>query len=212
MGILDRLVPSPHAKVVDGMHPGAAQPDSRDTTPTAEILPLATEPGRPAKRRNILISVSGTKLDQELVSLACQIAREKRDRKNIATSVVAVYGIQVPQTLPIDAEMTEETREANTALDTAQKVAAGTHTTIEPEIIQSRHYGQSLVEEADSHECALLILGLPYRMTRSGRFEMGEVAEYVLKNASCRVWIVRGQPDEAETPRTNEDARQHALT
>lgn len=228
MGILERLVPSPHRKVVDGIHPGTAQAparenrerenrerENRDNAAGAEILPLTAEPGSLVVRRNILIAVSGCDLDQELVSLACQIAREKREKKKLDTEVVAVYGIQVPQTLPIDAEMTDETRDANAALDSAQRIATEKHTPIEPEIIQSRHFGQSLVEEAESHDCALLILGLPYRLARNGRFEMGEVADYVLKNATCRVWIVRGQPTMtagASAGLAAQDTRAHALT
>lgn len=210
MGILERLVPSTHRKVVDGVHQGIAQPEPRSAMPTAEILPLSAEPGRPVKKRNIIVAVSGSDLDNELVSLACQIAREKHEKK-VDTSVVAVYGIQVPQTLPIDAEMEQETESANIALDRAQHVAESRHAQIEPEIIQSRHYGQSLVEEAESHDCALLILGLPYRLTRNGRFEMDDVADYVLKNASCRVWIVRGQPSvTSQASRQDEATRQPA--
>lgn len=212
MGILDRLVPSTHRKVVGGMHQGIAKPESREKTPTAEILPLSAEPGRPVSKRNILVAVSGTDLDRELVSLACQIAREKREKK-MDTSVVAVYGIQVPQTLPIDAEMANETEDANTALDQAQRIAEERHAEIQPEIIQSRHTGQSLVEEAESHHCALVILGLPYHLNRNGRFEMDEVADYVLKNAPCRVWVVRGQPDESQRQaRSGESLHQPAMS
>jgi nucleotide-binding universal stress UspA family protein len=69
-----------------------------------------------------------------------------------------------------------------------------------PEIVQSRHFGQSLVDETKAHECALLIVGLPYQSGLGGHFDLGETAEYALKNANCRVWLVRGQRPEGPVP------------
>jgi nucleotide-binding universal stress UspA family protein len=139
---------------------------------------------------NILVAVTGTPLDKELVSLACNIARQKK------VEVFAVYGIQVPRTLPVDAEMPSETHQAREALEHAEALADRLNAHVEAEIIQSRHFGQSLVDEADNHGCALVVLGLPYRVGRQGHFDLDETADYVLKNAPCRVWIVREQPVE----------------
>ncbi|MBF6591740.1 MAG: universal stress protein [Ktedonobacterales bacterium] len=197
MGLLGRLVsPTAHvAKIIDGLHPGVSRPGAEESTPT-DILPLpeGQERQTPHCKLNILVAVTGTDLDKELVSLACNLAKKKH------VSVFAAYGIPVPRTLPVDADMPTETRQANEALLRAEAIADRSGSPIETEIIQSRHFGQSLVEEAGTHECALVVLGLPYRVGRQGQFELGETADYVLKNAPCRVWVVRGEPPSKPEP------------
>lgn len=157
--------------------------------PKPDMLPLEEVQGQNCKR-NVLVAVSGSELDAEAVTLACNAAKAKK------SNVFAVFGIQVPRTLPIDAEMQAETEDAGRALERASGVAAQMHLHLQSEIVQSRDYGQSLIDEAVAHECALLILGLPYHLGPSGHFALGEAAEHVLKNAPCRVWLVRGQRSE----------------
>jgi nucleotide-binding universal stress UspA family protein len=194
VGLLGRLVfPSggKAAKVIDGLHPAVNRPGADESTPT-DILPLpeGQERREPSCKLNILVAVTGTELDKELVSLASNIAKQKK------VDLYGVYGIQVPRTLPVDADMPGETGTARSALEHAETIADRIGAHMEAEIIQSRHYGQSLVDEADTHGCALVVLGLPYRVGRQGHFDLGETADYVLKNAPCRVWVVRGQPPE----------------
>jgi nucleotide-binding universal stress UspA family protein len=192
VGLLGRLVfptSGKAAKVIDGLHPAVNRPGADESTPT-DILPLpeGQERQAPSCKLNILVAVTGTELDKELVSLASNLAKQKK------VDLFAVYGIQVPRTLPVDADMPAETGVARSALERAEAIADRLGARAEAEIIQSRHYGQSLVDEADTHGCALVVLGLPYRVGRQGHFDLGETADYVLKNAPCRVWVVRGQP------------------
>lgn len=190
MGLFERLgIPAGHAtKIIDGQHPDAPHAGG-GTAPKPDMLPLPEgNDGKPAYcKRNILVALSGKELDTEIVTLACNLSKTKKG------SVFVVYGIEVPRKLPIDAELPEETAAASGALETAASVAQQMQVHIEPEIIQSRHFGQSLVEEANAHECVLLIVGLPYHIGIGGNFDLGETADYVLKNAPCKVWLVRGQ-------------------
>ena len=211
MGLLGRLVfpNGKAAKVIDGLHPRANQPEAEQST-SSDILPLpeGLERQVPNCKVNILVAVTGTDLDKELVSLACNIAKQKK------VEVYAVYGIQVPRTLPVDADMPDQTHQARGALELAETVAERISARMEAEIIQSRHFGQSLVDEASTHDCALVMLGLPYKVGRQGHFDLDETADYVLKNAPCRVWVVRGQPpDKADKPDKAERAeREKVLT
>jgi nucleotide-binding universal stress UspA family protein len=197
--LLERVgFPLGHAtKIIDGQHPGLAY--SNGNTPKPDVLPIESEDGeRATSKRNIVVAVTGAALDCEVVSLACMVAKTKK------ASVYAVYGIEVPRKLAIDADMPEHTDAANEALASAAQVGEKLHVHIEPEIIQSRNFGQSLVDEAKAHECSLVILGLPYHVGLGGNFELGETAEYALKNAHCRVWLVRGQPEEAPNGKLGE--------
>ena len=188
--LLEGLPLKRSAKVIDGQHPAGAHEQVNGDALKPDMLPLENEQdGRNAHcKRNILVAVSGCELDREIMTLAGKVAREKK------SEVFAVYGIEVPRTKAIDDEMPQETERAHKALDHVQAVAEQMSLDIEPEIIQSRHFGHSLVDEAEAHECALLIIGLPYRLTLGDEIEGFETLEYVLRNAPCKVWIVRGQP------------------
>lgn len=183
-------------KVIDGQHPMGAPAQGDMDAFKPDMLPLDEEQNGHQGRcnRNILVAVSGHELDRELVTLAGKVAREKKAA--VRPQIFAVYGIEVPRTKAIDDEMPEETDRAHQALNHAAGVALQMDIEIEPEIVQSRHFGHSLVDEAEAHECALLILGLPYRIGLNGQIEGSDALDFVLRNAPCKVWVVRGQPPE----------------
>ena len=189
MGLFGRLgFPTGRAaKVIDGQHPDLTQPNGN--TPKPDMLPIADgdERQHAQTKRNVLVAIGGKAVDDEVVSLACTVAKAKK------VNVYVVYGIEVPRKLALDAEMPEETQAANEALDRASVIAEQLHVNVQPEIIQSRNFGQSLVDEAMAHDCSLLVVGLPYQLGVGGHFELGGTVDYVLKNALCRVWMVRGQ-------------------
>jgi nucleotide-binding universal stress UspA family protein len=196
--------PLGHAtKIIEGQHP---ELHLSGNAPKADALPMPEldEGERPTARRNIVVAVNGSPLDCEVMALACMIAKSKK------ASVYTVYGIEVPRKLAIDADMPRETESANEALSVAAQVADQYHVQIEPEIIQSRNFGQSLVEEAKAHECSLVILGLPYHVGLGGTFDLSETVDYALKNAPCRVWLVRGTPDEAASGKSERCDASHA--
>jgi nucleotide-binding universal stress UspA family protein len=177
-------------KVIDGRHPRSTAASEDEVRP--DLLPLPEGKGGPngQSKRNILVAISGCPLDRELMTLACKVGQEKR------AQIFAVYGIEVPRTKAIDDEMPELTDAAHQALSRAADVAEHMGVEIEPEIVQSRHFGHSLVDEAEAHDCALLIMGLPYRPGVGGQIVGSEALEYVLRNAPCKVWVVRGAPPE----------------
>ena len=193
MGLFGRLgFPAGRAaKVIDGQHPDEMQPNGN--APKPDVLPLAEgEKKRHAQaKRNVLVAISGKAVDDEVISLACTVAKAKK------VNVYVVYGIEVPRKLALDAEMPEETQAANEALDRASAIADQLQVRVQPEIIQSRNFGQSLVDEAVAHDCSLLVVGLPYQLGIGGHFDLGATVDYVLKNALCRVWMIRGQRSEA---------------
>lgn len=196
MGLLERLVPQRKAaKVIDGLHLMENHPGANESTPKPnmkpDMMPLPNEQD-PQCKKNVLVVVTGSAQDRELVTLACTIAKTKKSQ------VYAVYGIEVPRTLPVDAEMAGESEQGNTALDSAVTVASQLNFPVEPEIVQSRSLGQSFVDESDVHGCSLIILGLPYRFGRSGQVCLDDTAQFVLKNAPHRVWMVRGEPQERQ--------------
>ena len=188
-----RLPHSRSAKVIDGQHPDDTPAQNGDEALRPDLLPIADEQnGHGHTKRNVLVAVSGCELDREVISLAGKVAREKRAR------VYAVYGIEVPRSKVIDDEMPAETECGQRALYHVGTVAEKMGLDIDTEIVQSRHFGHSLVDEAQSHDCALLIYGVPFRYLEDDQIAGQDTLDYVLRHAPCRVWIVRGQPPEEE--------------
>lgn len=146
-------------------------------------------PGKPTPGSNVLVALHADEMDDELVRLGCLMAKARHGR------VFGIYSVEVPRTLPIGAPLLEAIEKAEKALERALELAEGAQCELEPEIVQGRHSGHSLVEEAAAHRCGLIILGIPYRPDRSGRFDLGQTVPYVLRHAACRVWVIRSQQD-----------------
>jgi nucleotide-binding universal stress UspA family protein len=156
-----------------------------------DMLPLNAATDGQCEKYLALVSLSGTTLDNQLMAIACSVAKTKPN-----VEVRAIYGIEVPRTLPVNADMPDQTRDAERALANAAEVARKFDVTIGQDLLQSRHLGQSLVDATGAHGCALIIIGVPYQLGPDGEFTLGETVDYVLKNAPSRVWVIRGQPSD----------------
>ncbi len=160
---------------------------NQENAPEADVLPIPLdEQGQPAGRRNIMVALTDTAIDQEAIAVACKAARKHNGE------VYGVYGIVVPFRLALDDDMATETAAANHALDRAKSVADQMKVHLDTEIIHTRHFGQSLIQEALDHDCALIVLGVSYQIGVNGQFSLSETADYVLRNAPSRIWLVRG--------------------
>jgi nucleotide-binding universal stress UspA family protein len=159
----------------------------------------------------VLVALSGTPVDREAMTLACNVVKNKRSHTHYRVELSAVYGISVPRTLAVDAEMPEQVEEAQRTLIAAEEVAESMKLDVQAEYIQARAIGQSVVQLAGDGACALIIVGVPYEVDCDGQFVLSEVADYVLKHATCRVWIVRGNPTEVAT-KPAERAKEPAVT
>ncbi|HZC05587.1 MAG TPA: universal stress protein [Ktedonobacterales bacterium] len=157
----------------------------QDNAPEADVLPL-DEQGQTTKQRNVMVALTDTAIDREAIAVACKAARKH------AGEVYGVYGIVVPFRLALDDAMTDQTAAANHALDEAKAVADQMKVRLDTEIIHTRHFGQSLIQEAQDHDCALIVLGVSYQLGVNGQFSLSETADYVLRNAPSRIWLVRG--------------------
>jgi len=143
-----------------------------------------------AGKPNVLLAVAGPEVEAELVTLACGYAKQSKGK------VYVVHVVEVPRTLPLDADMGEANREADAVLSRLEDAAQRTGCTVEAEIIQAREAGQTLVEEALDRAVGLVILGLQHR-AKYGKFYLGQTVPHVLANAPCRVWVVRAPMENA---------------
>jgi K+-sensing histidine kinase KdpD len=155
---------------------------------TDKPLDLANTPAERATQ-NVVVVVRGDKLDAELVKMACSYARPKEAR------ILALFGIEVPRSKKLNEHLPDEEARANKALQVAASVAERCDYEIEPEMVQSRSFAHSVVEEVNQQNSSLLIMGVPYAEKGNGACNLDDSIDYILEHATCRVWLIRGSKD-----------------
>ncbi len=149
---------------------------SKEETEPAKVAPGVGAVG------DIAVIVEGKKLDNELVRLACLMAKKAKRKVHL------VHVIEGPRTLPL----TKESEYADKLLTEALTIAEEAGCEAVAEVVQARDAGPAIVDEAKDHACALIMLGL-VRDTHKAHNELGKTVPYVLLNAPCRVWVVQDQ-------------------
>ncbi len=129
---------------------------------------------------NILVPITGTKADEEAMKLACRLAKKDKGK------IWAVYVITLKRTLPLDAEIESEIRNAEEILDHTESIAEEQDYELETDLLQAREAGPTIVDEAVERKVDLILIGVKYKR-HFGQFSLGNVVPYVLKNAPCRV-------------------------
>lgn len=134
--------------------------------------------------RKVLVPVNGDDVDIEAVQFACSVARRSKAK------IYVIYVIEVKRALPLDAEITSDMARAEQILSRAERVAEEASYEVETDLLQAREVGAALVEEAAERDVDVIIMGARYKR-RFGEFHLGTTVPYILKNAPCRVWVMR---------------------
>jgi basic amino acid/polyamine antiporter, APA family len=161
--------------------------------------------------RNILVPVFGTKLDDDIVATAGRLAAaEQEDGGGEETRLDLVYVIEIPLTLPLNAQLPPEIEaEAWRALQRASDVGDEYEdVSVVPEVVRARGVGAGIVDAARRRGSeAIVIGGEPPSKIKGGASlggigaakpaEIGAATEYVLKKAPCRV-LLTAPPETAD--------------
>jgi len=134
--------------------------------------------------QQILVPVDGTEADDEVIKLACRLAKPDKGKIN------AIYVITVKRTLPLDVEIEPEIQKSEGILSNIECLANDNGCRIETEVLQARDVGPAIVDEAVDKDADLIVMGTSQQWPL-GEFSLGEVVPYVLKNAPCRVILYK---------------------
>ena len=134
----------------------------------------------------VLVPVDGSTLDDDVLSLACQMVNHKKG------TVWVLYVIEVARSLPLDAEVPVETARGEQVLQRLENLGKSWKCKIEGEILQARNLGPAIVQEAVDRGAELLIAGTAY-LEHYGSPTLGDLVPYLLKYSPCRVLVYRGQ-------------------
>jgi APA family basic amino acid/polyamine antiporter len=167
--------------------------------------------------RNILVPIFGTKFDDDIVSTAGRLAAAEQEESGGAdegSRLAVVYVVEVPLTLPLDAELPPEVeQEAQRALKRASDVGEEYEDVdVTAEVVRARKIGAGIVDAARRYASeAIVIGGEPPTKIKGGAklggigaakpAEIGAATEYVLKKAPCRVLLTAPPEAKAESAR-----------
>jgi len=168
---------------------------------TEELHPLVTLFPKPRRQemsqqiRHILVPIHSKDYADELARIACDL------NQLYTAEITAVYAIEVPRSLELDADLGVQIQEAQDCLDTANHIAETVYDIeFEKVILQGRSAGAALVEYATERGTDLILLGAHHGHRRTPDAVMfGSTADYVARNAPCAVWTVRADLRRLET-------------
>lgn len=152
--------------------------------PASFVQKLAKEAESSLERMvgSIVVVFSQEIESAHMMALAAKLASGER------SELLAIYVIDVPYTLPPDAEMPVEERAALDALGAAETIATNTDVNLRTEIIKARSTKQAVLDLAKREKANLIILG-SFREGKYSGAPLGRTIEEIAADAKCDVLI-----------------------
>jgi nucleotide-binding universal stress UspA family protein len=152
--------------------------------PKSSVQKMAAETRAELKRMvgSIMVVFSPEINSRHMMALAVKLARGER------SELLAVYVIEVPLTLPPDAEMPDEERAALDALGAAETIANSSNVTLHTEIQKVRSTKEAVLSIAKREKADLIILGSYLEGKYSGA-RLGGTVQDIAAEAKCDVLI-----------------------
>lgn len=139
--------------------------------------------------RRIVVPVQGDGLDKHAIDLAASIS----GRTNM-TDLTLLYVVEVPQHLPLDADLPGKIELGETILERSADYARSSGLTrwqrVTTELLQARSASAAIVDEAIERGADAIVLATVNRQ-KLGVLSQGETMPYVMRNAPCDVIVVR---------------------
>jgi nucleotide-binding universal stress UspA family protein len=152
--------------------------------PSSFVQRLAAEAESSLERMvgSIIVVFSPEINSSHMMALAVRLAHGQK------SALHAIYVIEVPYTLPPDAEMALEERSALDALGAAEALALNSDVTLRTETIKARSTKQAILDIAKRDKADLIILG-SYREGKYSGAPLGHMIEEIATDAKCDVLI-----------------------
>ena len=142
--------------------------------------------------RRMLVPVNGSEISELAFRWACRTAREFK------AELQAVYVIEVPLELPLEAEVRADIDRGEKILGRVEGIAAKErYKGLEATCLRARQPGPAIVMEAENRHTDLIVLGIPYKQ-QLGSWDLGPTAEYIFRNTACQMILWRESAHIAE--------------
>jgi APA family basic amino acid/polyamine antiporter len=162
-----------------------------------------------AEYGSILVPVFGSPLDDDIVGTAGRLAAEEGEEGEGGAVIEALYVVEVPMSLPLDARVPDEKIvAAKRAVARAKEVGEEYEgVVVATAMVRARAAGAAIVSEAKRRGVEAIVLaaeaptGMRGGKLLGGRADprdraVGETTRYVLEKAPCRVILTASPPGE----------------
>lgn len=140
--------------------------------------------------KSFVIPVDGSEAAFHALNVACELVRRTK-----GPVVHVVHVIEVPRSLPLDADMPDHAQRGETILDRAEQIGASYKVTVQADLLQARQAAHAVVDEAIERGVDAIVVGVDYHRPH-GRFALGRLPTYVLEHSPTEVWLFRYPPPE----------------
>ena len=131
----------------------------------------------------ILVPVQGAALSDRMVALGAQMAKARQ------AEIEVLYLIEVPWTLPLNAQLPAASQLAEEVLDRARRIATRFSVHLHTQIVNTRDAGEAIVDEATVSRSDSILMGdVP---ERGGETRFSKTTSFVFARAPCEVIIDR---------------------
>jgi nucleotide-binding universal stress UspA family protein len=140
----------------------------------------------------LVVPVAGSEMDNRVLGMLPNLL--SRD----GGTITFLFVVEVPQSMPLDAELPADIDIGERALRHAENAARpllpSRNATIVTELLQARAVGPAIVDEAIERDAEAIVMTAAIHR-RHGRPTLGETTDHVLLNAPCEVVVIRTVPD-----------------
>jgi APA family basic amino acid/polyamine antiporter len=151
-------------------------------TRTVKAVPLPASLQEDIVYDQLLVPVTGSQVSDEMMVLACQLATERR------SAIDALYVIEVPINMPLEAKVPAAQEEAERVLRHAANAAEQFGVKLNPIVVTARSAGRAIVEEAIARRSEVIVLGSQSKRRVAERV-FGRTIDYVLEHLPCEAII-----------------------
>ncbi len=127
-------------------------------------------------------------------------------RQNTHIHVVSVLNFPFIYTdQPVEIQIDPIRRATEKSLEKSAASLRELSSQVSTAVIEAHHIGDGIVSFLDQNDCDLVVLGSTGQSLLQ-RFLLGSVATYVLRHATCSVWIAREQADKSQPEQRDDQA------
>lgn len=145
----------------------------------------------PGTFERLVVPVSGSPTDARVLDILPSLLNKD------GGIVTFLYVVEVPQAMPLDAELPFEIDEGERTLQFAERTASrllpSRTSQVVTELLQARAAGPAIIDEAITRDADAIVMTAAIHR-RHGRPTLGETTDHVLLNAPCEVVVFRTVP------------------
>ena len=135
--------------------------------------------------KRILIPINDSDHSKRAFRWACHMAQDAK------ATLYAVYVIEVPLSLSLETEVSEDIDNAERLLLSYEDIAKEEgFKDLQARCIRSRQAGAAVVRESEIEQTDLVIVGISYHRSL-GQSDLGNTGSYIFQHAACQVLLWR---------------------